>query len=103
MISGASQADIGVLVSFYLPFLLLMCGYWNDKFEFKFVQGTCILETETLSALLYLFSHRLFLLEKENLKLAMREVDRPVNMSSLQKHWVSLSCLLLSIKWMIQL
>lgn len=31
----------------------------------------------------------------------MREVDRPVNMSSLQKLWVSLSCLLSWIKWMI--
>lgn len=87
MISGASQADIGVLVSWSVVWLcpwFLVCA--SQPFDNRPICA------------LYL-SIRLYLLGRESLKLDMREVDRLVSMSSLQKRWVCLSCLLLLIKW----
>ena len=89
MISGASQADIGVLVSWSMVLLCLlnicMCFFTSIWWYLS---------------VFYAPSIRLFLLGRESLKLDTREVDKLVNMSSLQKRWVCLSFLLLSIKWM---
>lgn len=82
MISGASQADIGVLVSLYQSiFVFFFYLFMGHAFRFLTV----------LSPLLI----RSFLLGKENLKLGMREVGRRVSMFSLQRPWVCPSCLLL--------
>ena len=66
MISGASQADIGVLVSLPMflsrTFTCMSFAIWS--LEILFV------------SLLF----RLYLLGRENLKLGMREVDRPVDL-----------------------
>jgi hypothetical protein len=71
MISGASQADIGVLVG--LKSLFLELSYLAISFY------------------LYNFFSRSYLLEKVNSKQVMKEEDRPVNMYYLQKLWVLLS------------
>lgn len=84
MISGASQADVGVLVSNKHILATTLSGY----------------QLRILLRKLYSFYFRSYLHVKVNLKLDMRREGKPVNMFSLQKHWVFQSWLWSSIKWM---
>jgi translation elongation factor EF-1alpha len=68
MISGASQADIGVLVSIFTLF-----G------EFSFTRDVNLV----VISICLLF--RSYLLERVNLKLAMKKEDKLVNMYCLRK------------------
>lgn len=73
MISGASQADIGVLVSQYFDICL---------------SSIVFLFQSLMLALWYFLFDRLYLLARGSLKQDLRKVDRHVNMSCLLKHWV---------------
>ena len=88
---------IWLVVHLKLILVFWLVDLWCDfVLDFKYVlHNHLIIDLSVL----YAPSIRLYLPGRESLKLDMREVDKLVSMSSLQKRWVWLSCLLLLIKW----